>query len=92
MVIKYCGKDFEESSGGALTLPTEYIGDNESGWRVEGKITEDYYEWVNYFEASHPNFGKVWVDFEMEVYADSEEGFAHFYEHHSPGAWDYYDI
>jgi hypothetical protein len=91
MVTKYCGIDFKNLDG-ALTLDPSFIGNNDSGWEIKGEIKEDYYEWVNDFEAFHSDFGRVWGDFESEVYADSEEGFAHFYEHHKPEAWDYYDI
>jgi hypothetical protein len=34
----------------------------------------------------------VWGDFEGVVFATSEEGFAHFWRHHEPSAWDYHDI
>jgi len=81
-------------SGGhmALTLDTSVLGVNDSGWTVTGEIHEDYFEWVNEFEAHHPDFGRVWGDFENEVYADSKEAFEHFYENHSPCEWDYWDI
>lgn len=63
-----------------------------SGWTISGRIYDDYIIWVNKFEASHPQYGRVWGDFEHEVEADSEEGFKHFYENHPPNAWDYGDI
>lgn len=47
---------------------------------------------VNYFEAKHPTYGRVWGDFEDKVSADSEEGYQHFWVHHEPEAWDYWDI
>ena len=70
----------------------EFSYTHESAWTIKGVICEDYYYWVNYFEASHPTFGKVWGNFEDEVFADSEEAFAHFIEHHAPNEWDYWDI
>lgn len=76
----------------AFTLMPDQIGTHESGWTITGKIHEDYYAWVNDFEAIHPVFGKVWGDFENEVFADSEAGFNHFYENHPPTEWDYGDI
>lgn len=92
MITKRFGDDFY-SSGGALTLKLEWINNkNSSGWLISGDIHEDYYEWVNEFEAEHPTYGKVWGNFEDKVYADSEEGFRHFYENHTPEAWDYMDI
>lgn len=91
MITKRVNVDFENPYG-ALTLDPSDLGTHEDGWTVEGEVSEDYYEWVNHFEATHPVFGRVWGDFEDEVYADSEEGFQHFYEHHTPRAWDYWDI
>lgn len=70
----------------------EFSFTHESGWTIRGSICEDWYYWVNEFEASHPTFGKVWGNFEDTVYADSEEGFTHFVEHHEPEEWDYWDI
>ena len=76
----------------ANTLPPECVGKNESGWEIKGEIHEDYYEWVNEFEAEHPKYRKVWGDFETEVHADNEEGYKNFIENHPPEEWDYWDI
>lgn len=62
------------------------------GWTISGVIAEDYFYWVNAFEASHPRYGRVWGDFEEEVYADSQEAFDAFYAEHTPEFWDYQDI
>jgi hypothetical protein len=104
MIIKKFKVDFY-SKDGALTLnPLEVSekghtknGDiqqktHPDGWTIKGEVHEDFYEWVNDFEATHPTYGKVWGNFESEVYADSEEGYNHFYENHTPEAWDYEDI
>lgn len=91
MVIKKFGIDFN-SYGGALTLNPSDLGTHKDGWTVKGEVIEDYYEWVNEFEAHHLFYGKVWGDFEDTVYADSEEGFKDFYEKHTPEEWDYQDI
>lgn len=105
MITKKFGKDFN-SEGGALTLNPdevcegeyevnsnkEYSRTHKDGWTIKGRIHEDYYEWVNDFEAIHPKFGKVWGDFESEVYADTEEGFKDFFDKHKPEEWDYGDI
>lgn len=88
---------------GALTLSPSAVTDsgaesgthtrtNASGWTITGEIHEDYYVWVNDFRATHPKYGRVWGNFESEVHADSEEGFAHFWKHHTPEDWDYGDI
>lgn len=102
MIVKKFGIDFY-SKGGALTLNSSEVSDNgylniiqekthSDGWTIKGKISEDYYYWVNEFEAIHPQFGRVFGNFENEVFADSEEGFNDFYEKHTPEVWDYYDI
>jgi hypothetical protein len=90
---------------GALTLNAEEVTSEKwfaetgfykkihpDGWTIEGEVHEDYYYWVNEFKAKHPKYGKVWGDFEEEVFADSEEGFKHFYKYHTPEEWDYADI
>ena len=85
-------KDFNIKGHNAYTLSPEYIGTNSSGWVITGETKEDYLTWVNEFEAQHPKFGKVWGDFEVTVFADSEEGYRHFFENHPPEEWDYWDI
>lgn len=69
-----------------------YTKTHEDGWTISGVVQEDWYLWVNEFEASHPIYGRVQGDFETEVLCDSEEGFAYFFEHHGPEVWDYQDI
>ena len=103
MITKKFGIDFH-SPGGALTLsPSEVTEDKEysgihtrthdDGWTITAEIHEDYYVWVNDFEAVHPQLGKVWGgDFEHEVYADSEAAYQNFWTNHGPEAWDYADI
>jgi hypothetical protein len=76
----------------AHTLPVKCLGQNESGWQVDGVIGEDYYKWVNAFEATHSVYGKVWGDFEKKVSADSKEGYENFVKNHPPEIWDYHDI
>jgi len=102
MITKKFGVDFK-SENGALTLNAsevepynldgkEYTKIHKDGWIITAEVHEDYFEWINDFKAEHPKYGKVWGDFETEVYADSEEGFKHFYKNHKPYAWDYGDI
>ena len=102
MIVKKFGVDF--TSTGALTLDpsavsssgaqcgTHTLYHDRTRWTITGIISGDYYVWVNSFEAHHPKHGKVWGDFESEVYSDSEEGFADFYKNHPPKAWDKWDI
>ena len=90
-LIREFGKHFF-SSGGALTLTPEEIGKHKDGWTITGEIKEDYFEWVNEFEATHPKLGRVYGNFEDKVYATSLKAFNDFYEKHTPSAWDYGDI
>lgn len=69
-----------------------YSRTHEDDWTISGYITEDYYYWVNDFEAHHPVFGRVWGDFESTVFADSETAFDAFVSNHAPQEWDYWDI
>ena len=62
------------------------------GWLIAGHVKEDYYYWVNDFKASHPTFGRVWGNFEVEVFADSKEAYDAFVASHGPQTWDYWDI
>ena len=73
-------------------LPYSRTHPRPSGWTISGQLHADWFVWVNDFDASHPHFGRVWGNFETQVHADSEEAFAHFYQHHQPEAWDYHDI
>jgi hypothetical protein len=91
-VTKKYGIDFKSKYDSALTLDTSVIGQHENGWTVSGEIQEDYFVWVSDFEAEHPTWGKVWGNFEDEVYATSERAFKKFYKEFPPVSWDYGDI
>lgn len=102
-ITKKFGIDFD-SPGGALTLGVSEVSENNrvcdgehsrthsDGWTIKGFVREDYYAWVNDFEATHPKLGRVWGNFEHEVHASSKKAFDHFYKNHKPKAWDYMDI
>lgn len=90
-LCKKFGVDFH-SAGGALTLRPSDIGEHPSGWVVSGEIKEDYYLWVNKFEATHPTLGRVWGDFEDQVFYTSIEAYDDFRKYFSPEDWDYGDI
>lgn len=62
------------------------------GWTIGGVVCEDYFYWVNDFEAEHPVFGRVMGNFETKVQADSKEGYDAFCALHGPETWDYWDI
>jgi len=65
---------------------------HSDGWTIIGRVCEDYYTWVNYFRAEHPYWGRVWGDFEIEVFADFEQGYNDFIKNHAPEEWNYWDI
>lgn len=85
--LKYYG-----ISGCYVTLYPYQLGNHASGWIVEGEVSEDCFEWVSDFTASHPVYGKVWGNFNKKVYADSQEGLDDFMKNVPPHAWDIYDI
>ena len=102
MITKEFGKDFS-SSCGALTLGVHEVSDDDpksgihtkihdDGWVIKGEVHGDYDTWVNHFNAVHPYYSIVEGDFENEIHATSQEGFDHFWKHHEPEAWDYWDI
>jgi len=93
----------EDYPSQARTLPPESVNDDEnstgkftklheSGWEISGEIREDYYRWINDFQARHETFGSVWGNFEETVYFDFLEGYQHFLKHHPYKEWDYGDI
>jgi hypothetical protein len=72
--------------------PGEFSRTHSDGWTISGYVFEDYYTWVNVFEAHHPAFGRVWGDFGDRVFADSQAGYDAFCANHGPVTWDYGDI
>lgn len=70
----------------------QYSYTHQDGWTISGTICEDYYTWVNDFEATHADLGFVKGNFESQVEASSQEAYEHFIERHPPYEWDYYDI
>src|SRR4028118_7631 len=101
MITKHYGKDFYSHDGG-LILGASDVSDkpnhheykyssrkHESGWVISGTPVEgDSYDWVHEFEATHERYGRVWGNFEHQVFADTEEGFNHFYANHPPAEHD----
>lgn len=75
---------------GSFTGPSSRT--HADGWTISGYVREDWYVWVNEFEAHHPVFGRVWGDFEHQVFADTQDGYEAFYASHTPEEWDYQDI
>lgn len=77
--------------GSARTLEpkTGLVG---GGWFITATIYEDYFSWVNEFEATHPLLGRVWGNFEETVWATSQEAHDDFIKHNPFSEWDYRDI
>lgn len=77
----------------AATLDVDDIGYSKiSGWTIVAEIQEDYYKWVNYFEATHPEYGFVKGDFEVSIEAKTKQAFNHFMKHYTVHIWNYGDI
>lgn len=90
ITVDYSDRDFKSM---ARTLHPGNLGYHEdSGWTIDGRVWEDYYEWISAFEATHPVYGKIKGDFEIEVTAESQESLDHFLKHHPFDVWDYMDI
>lgn len=76
----------------ARTLDPSDLGYQDSGWIIEGEVMEDWYEWVNDFEAFHPDYGVVSGNYETSITGYSQEAVDHFMKHHPAYEWDYWDI
>jgi hypothetical protein len=85
--------NFNYTGHDANTLRPKDIGYHPllDGWFVDGEVKEDWYEWVNYFEATKGRW-KVWGDFEKTVYATNKKAYDDFIKYHAPNEWDYWDI
>jgi hypothetical protein len=78
-----------------VTIPDRdkiYTRTHESGWTICAEIKEDWFEWIDDFEASHPIYGKLYGTFEYEVFYETDDALDHFMKHHPFEEWDYYDI
>lgn len=80
--------EFEDHNRGAGSYTKTHL----SGWTISGEVHTNRFAWVNHFEAKHPWYGYVKGNFEDTVQASSEMGYNHFYLHHTPKVWDYWDI
>lgn len=69
-----------------------YTRTHSDGWTISGEITEDWYEWVNDFEATKDDGSFVKGNFEYEITASSIEAVKDFLKNHTPSYWDYWDI
>ena len=76
----------------ARTLPAINGLVENTGWTIDAEIHEDYYKWINEFDAYHPEYGRVAGNFESIVRASSKEAYEQFIKDHPYQEWDYYDI
>ncbi len=75
----------------ARTLPPKYL-ETHRGWTITGVVKKDYYKWVNFFEATHAEFGEVYGNYDYKIFASSKEGYLNFCKHFPFHEWDYDDI
>lgn len=66
------------------------------GWTIKGVMCNDWYSWVEVFEATHPQFGKVWRTEEdaknHTVKATTREAYDNFVINHEFIGFCYDDI
>lgn len=94
--ISISEEDIKRNGDLAVTLDPDYLGYNpDTGWNVMGSITEDYYTWVNYFEAENI-IHRDWIicgNFEDGyIMGSCKEALEDFLTHYIPSIWDYGDI
>lgn len=65
---------------------------HSNGWTITGNMSNDYYSWVEKFEAIHPTFGKIVGVVDDKIYATSEEGYEDFIKNHPITGMDLDDI
>lgn len=82
----------KELSIGDVTPKGVQSRTHKSGWTISGKVHSSGIKWVNSFTAQHANYGTIKGNFETIVWCESEEAFDHFWKHHEPCAWDYWEI
>lgn len=70
----------------------EFTRTHEDGWTIKGVISEDYYVWVNDFEATKKDGSFVRGNFEDKIEASSVKALKNFLKNHTPDSWDYWDI
>ena len=61
-----------------------YTRTHKDGWTISGEITEDWYEWVNNFEATKEDGSFVKGNFEYEITASSIKAVKDFLKNHAP--------
>ena len=95
----------EVCAGGGCHFCAEHkLGDRRAhvkvhgdGWTISGDLCDDCYQWVEEFEATHPELGSVATKRAEEnaaqtATATSPEAWKHFVERHRVFVFDYGDI
>jgi hypothetical protein len=68
---------------GTVNPVTSFELTHSDGWKIKGEMRNDWYSWVEKFEAEHPKYGEVWSDLEDRiVYASSESALSEFEKNH----------
>lgn len=90
------GEDYKSRHDSGLGFSPGQRGAKSDGWKITGPVddSEIYREsYVPVFVADHPKYGKVYGNWEDEVFSETEEGFDDLYDKHTPSVeFDYYDI
>jgi hypothetical protein len=90
------GKEWEYGTSPAITLNPMCLSDRfQTGWTLRADINDESgFSWINEFEATHPEYGKVYGDLEKSLYYNSEEGLKNFVKTYKVCIefWDYKDI
>lgn len=63
-----------------------------TSWTIIGNCIEDWFYWIDDFEAHHPTHGIIFGSFNKNVYAESKECFENFVSSHHYEEWDAGDI
>jgi len=82
----------ERACSSARTLEPSPGFDESTGWTVIGEVHEDYYKWINDFEAYKGKECYVKGDFENIIETSSLKALDVFLSHYTVNEWDYYDI
>lgn len=70
---------------------TIYSRTHDDGWKITGRMSNDFYSWVSWFEAVSV-YGWVWCDGSQGIYASSQAAFDTFTTNHPFVEFDPGDI
>lgn len=70
-----------------------YSKTHDSGWTIYAKIECDYYTWIDFFIAIHPDFGRIIGDLTcLKISYDTTDGYNNFFKNHPIDFFDREDI